>query len=278
MNNDLNYVSQGEAAALTQNPYVARLLDILQENGRDTSGLTALLGYIGDMEGFVKRAEDTISEMKSRLDEMKEFQNHPVKAALQNTIKTLDRKVAEIKGRLGELKTGIADGCKNAVSAFKEKGISALNDLASFFHIKSGLQDRKKDIDAAIRADDRAVAKIEAFANEYHAGGRALKNMARMIAGKEPIDARKEAGKLAKTVAAPYKAQKAALTGLRKAIDKSITAFERLENARQTVKVRDAAAKKPSLLGALQKNAALVDRAKREVPVRQRARHKATEL
>ena len=267
---------------LSENQYVKELFSILQDNGRDSSGLAALLGHVSEMESFVKRAEDTISTMKSQLAEMKEVQNHPVKTALQNTIKTLELKVAEVKERLSELKNSIVEGCKNAVAAFKDKGVAALDRLASFFRIKNGLQDWKKNIDGVIKHDDKAVAKIEAFAGEYHSAGRAIKNMARVVVGKQPISAKKEAGKLAKALSAPYKAQKAALTGLGKTIDKMIDSLDGLESRaaarREHRQAERTAAKKPSLLGQLEENLALVEQMKRDVPMQERAKTKGAEL
>jgi len=131
--------SSARDAPLEQNEYVQELYSILRDNGRETSGLSALLGHVSEMESFVKRAEDKIADMKSQLAEMKEIQSHPVKTALQSAIKNLELKVAEIKVQLTELKNNIIEGCKNAVNAFKEKGISALDKLASFFKIKTGL-------------------------------------------------------------------------------------------------------------------------------------------
>ena len=107
---------------LSENQYVKELFSILQDNGRDTSGLSALIGHVGEMENFIKRAEDKIADMKSQLSDMKEVQNHPVKAALQTAIKTLETKVAEVRERLSDLKNNIVEGCKNAVAAFKERG------------------------------------------------------------------------------------------------------------------------------------------------------------
>lgn len=65
------------AEPLMENQYVKELFSILQDNGRDSSGLSALLGHVSEMESFVKRAEDKIAEMKSQLAEMKEVQNAP---------------------------------------------------------------------------------------------------------------------------------------------------------------------------------------------------------
>jgi len=271
-----------DAAPLTENQYVKELFSLLQESGRDTSGLDALLSHVSEMENFAKRADDKIADMKSQLAEMKEMQNHPVKTYLQNAIKTLERKAAEVRDMLSELKSNIANGCKNAVNVVKSQGVAALDKLASFFHIKSGLIGMNKNIDNMIRGDDKAVAKIEAFASEYHSANRHIKNMLRVAIGKQPLDAKKEAGKLAGAMAAPYKAQKAALMGFKKSIEKSVMRLEQLENSAAAIlghrQAERSAAKKPSLLASLQKNLALVEQAKREAPVRQIARIKGTEL
>lgn len=254
---------------LAQNPYVQELFEAMYESGRDASGLVALLGHVSDMENFVKRAEDTISDMKSQLADMKEVQNHPVKTALQNTIASLEKKVAEVKVQLSELKNSIVESCKSAVAAFKEKGAAALDNLASFFHIKDGAQTWQRNIDSIIKADDKAVAKIEAFAVQYHSAGLAVKNMARVAIGREPLDARKETGKLAKALGAPYRAQKSAVTGLRNSLDKVIASLDALDAKTTEKQAERVMEKKPSLLARLEVNKVRVkEEQEREVPER----------
>lgn len=271
MNENANMTSE----ALKDNPYVQELFAILQENRKSVQGLSALLGRVSEMESFVKRAEDTISDMKSQLSEMKEVQDHPIKTSLQNAIKTLEHKVAEVKVQLNDLKSNIIDGCKKAVSAFKEKGVTALDKLASFFHFKDNLQDWNKNINGIIRTDDKAVAKIEAFASEYHSAGRSIRNMARVAIGREPVDVKKESGKLAKTLEAPYKAQKSALLGLQKSLNKAIEQLDRLEG-KASKQVEQAAEKKPSLMNRLNENKERVEREKAEMALPERT--KAQEL
>jgi len=283
-NNDMNgenaNISQGGAdtAALSENKHVSELFNILESNGKDTSGLSALLGYVNDMESFVKRAEGTITEMKTQLDTMKEVQNHPIKAALKNAIKSLEQKVADVRERLSELKGNIIEGCKNAVAAFKEKGIAALSNLASFFRIRSGLEDWKKNIDGIISDDNKAIAKIEKFSTEYHTAGRSLKNMALIAVGREPKTDIKEAGKLSKTFTAPYRAQKAVLTKLGNTIEKAAKKLEQLETSQAERNAERAKARKPSVLGRLAENKERVERDKREIPIPERAKAQGMEV
>jgi len=263
---------------VTENEYVKELLGILKDNGKDTSGLTALFGHIGEMENFVKRAEERIADMKSQLDSMKEVQNHPIKNTLKNTIKALETKVAEIKAQLSELKNNIIDGCKSAVAAFKAKGITVLSNIASFFRIKNGLQAMKNNIDNSINNCDKAVIKIKSFAKEYHSAGRHIKNMARVMVGKKPIDTQKEAGKLAKVVAAPYNAHKAVLTGLKNTIDKTVTTLGQLEQSAETKRGERTAAKKPTLMERLAVNKEKVKQQELEKPTPDRTKSKGLEV
>jgi len=221
------------------------------------------------MENFVKRAEDKIADMKSQLDEMKEIQNQPIKKTLQNAIKNLEKLVAGIKGMINELKNNIINGCKNAVEAFKEHGAAALDKLASFFHVKDGLQNISTNIDKMIEANDNAVNKINTFANEYHKAGRSIKNMARVAVGKQPIDAVKEAGVLAKTISAPYKAEKAVLVKLKKSVEKAAVSLD-INETKVAIRQAEKPAKKPSMLGELAKNLELVEQSKRENRVHER--------
>jgi hypothetical protein len=249
---------------LYQNEYVQELFSILQDNNKDTKGLAALIGHVSEMESFVKRAEDKIAVMKDQLSEMKEVQNHPVKTALQNAIKSLETKVAEVKERIAELKTNIIEGCKSAVSAFKEKGAAALNNLAKFFRVKGFLKGIDKTAEQNVKQCDKAIASINEFAQNYHTAGRAVKNMGLIIIGKEPVDAKKEAGKLAKVIIAPYKAEKAINVSIKKTVGKAITALDGMAE-RQAVKKQERA-ERPDMLAKISKNQSRVERAKLEMP------------
>jgi hypothetical protein len=208
-------------------------------------------------------------------------QDHPIKTALQKAIASLEAKVAAIKEQIGELKTNIIEGCKNAVSAFKEKGAAVLNKLASFFKIKSGLQSIKNDSVMGADLNDKAMAKIAAFSQEYHKAGRGLKNMARIMVGKKPIDAVKESGKLAKVMCAPYKAAKAVNLGIKKQCDKMITSLDKLEKGVEANREAKAAAvkpKKPTLMERIDANKKKIAERELEAPKKDRVKVKGAEI
>lgn len=279
-NHDMNEngTTTGNGGNLMENEHVKELFGILKDNGKDTSGLSTLINHVKDMEDFVKNAENKIAAMKTQLDTMKEVQNHPIKTALQNTIKALETKIAEIKEQLSELKNNIIEGCKNAVKAFKEKGISALNKIASFFRVKKGLQAIKNNAIKSVDNCDKSIAKIEAFAKEYHTAGRHIKNMARVMVGKKPIDTVKESGKLVKVFSAPYKAHKAALNGLKKSVDKAIGKLEQIDQKMEARQAAKTAAKKPTLMERLDAKKKEIKEREIETPKIDRAKSKGLEV
>jgi hypothetical protein len=266
---------------LAENEHVKELLGILRENGKDDTGLTALINHVGEMENFVKLAESRIADMKAQLDEMKEVQDHPVRHALQNTIKALETKIVEIKEQIKELKNNIIEGCKNAVGAFKEKGAAVLDRLASFFNIKGFLSSINKNIDESIMLDDKAMAKIESFSKEYHETGRHLKNMGRVLIGKPPIDVAKESGKLAKAVSLPYKAHKTIQLKMKTGVIAMIGSLARLEQrttANREAKMATSGEKKPSLARKLKVNKERIRQKDLERLLPERARVQGVEV
>ncbi len=269
---------QGTDAPFAENEYIKDLFGILHEYGRDSGGLSALLDHVGEMESFVRRAEDRIADMKLQLDSISEIQNHPLKAALQKAIRALESTVREVKQQIVALKDNIVEGCRNAVAAFRDRGVTALDNLASFFHVKESLQAMKNGIVADMSVCDKSLANIDSFAREYHAAGRHLKNMARVAVGKEPIKRNRKAGRIAGAVSAPFKAHKASLSRQKSLVDKALGKLSQLENAALAKHAERELVKKPSLLGKLEANKARVAREQRERQVPEREIVKGAEI
>ena len=222
-----------KANPLADNTNVQELFSIMKENGKDTAELTALLGYVKQMENFVKSAEGQIADMKSQIMDMKEIQKHPIKTALVNTVDFLQAKVAGVKSQLNRLRNSIVQACKNAVAAVKDTGVAVLDSLAGFAGIKKTCEQIQKDCNLAMARCDKSVSNIERFSNEYHQTGLHLKNMLRMVMGKDVEEKPKEAGALAKAMCAPYKAHKKCLNSICKTAGK---AMDKLDVLNQNAK------------------------------------------
>lgn len=228
---------------ILENEAVKELLALLKENqAQGGKELAAAIGQVAEME---KQLAGAVGELKTMREDLAQMQNHPMKVALQKSIIALQDRILTLRDNLAELKVGVIEGCKQALAEFKVRGVAALDNAARFFHIKSGLETMRDNLGKSIGIDEKAISKIEAVSAEYHEAGRHLKNMGRALTGKEAVQEAKAAGKLAKTIEAPYKAELACLHAMKKSVEKAIDRVSRLEQA---------AEKKPSILKTMQEH------------------------
>jgi len=250
------------AAPLLENEHVKELLSIMEANNVPTvKDLLDIIGQVGAMERQLDNAVNELAAMRRDLAEA-QAQNHPVKTALQKAVIVMQAQVLDLRDKLAELKQNVIDGCKNAVAAFKEKGISALRNIADFFHLQPGLEALHENLNKSIKLDERAISKIEAVSAEYHEAGRHLKNMGRAFIGKEAVTEAKAPGRLAGAIAAPYRAERACLVAARRHVTAAIGAVARLENREH----------KPPVMETINKLNEQIAQAKKAAPVLVRPR------
>ena len=214
---------------ITNNESVQQLFEIMQRNNNPAvNELIAVVLQISAMERYLETTVKELAAMRVQLDDI-QAQKHPVINALQKAIAIAQEHVIGLREKLAGLKLSIVNGCKNAVSAFKENGISALDNLSRFFKIRPALESLRSELDHCIKLDDKAIAKIETASIEYHQVGLHLKNMCRSIIGKEPIQEAKPIGKIAKTLSAPFRAKRKCFASMKKCTETAIISLVRLK-------------------------------------------------
>lgn len=196
-----------------------------------------MLGQIAGMEKQLAAAVEELAAMRGELAEAQK-QNHPVKTAMQKAVIVMQGQVLELRDKLAELKQTVIDGCKSAVAAFKENGISALDNVARFFKVKPVLETMRDNLHEYIQQDDKAIAKIETASNEYHEAGRHLKNFVRAVRGQEPVAEPKGPGAVARTLAAPFRREKNLFTSMKSRTEGALKRLEHLEQAAQRPSIR----------------------------------------
>lgn len=249
---------------ILENEQVKELLALLRENNApSTSDFLAVLNQISAMERQLDAAVQELASMRQELKAAQE-QNHPLKTALQKAVTAMQGQVLDLRERLSELKQTVIDSCKHAVAAFKEKGMSALDNVVRFFKIRPILEALRDTLTKNIQADDRAIAKIEAISAEYHQAGRHVKNIGRAMLGREAIQEAKTPGKLAAVISAPFRAERSHFSHLKKHVGQAIGAVARLEER--------AAEKKPSIREAIETHNEKIVRGRKDAPAVERPR------
>lgn len=217
--------SSSSLDTLLDNEQVKSLLAILIENKISTDELRAVIGHVGEMERQLSVAVTELTDMRREIAKLR----HPLKTSALNIIRTLETKYGEVKARLDKVKTSIVEGAKKAISAFKEKGASELLRLASFLHIRDGLEMVRDIMQHDIWADEKTISDIASASREYHKIGRDVKNLMRVIQGKETSQEVKPEGRVAALAQAVFKMDKAQMSFNIRCIDKMLGALSRLE-------------------------------------------------
>jgi hypothetical protein len=245
---------------IADNPDVKQLLDLMQAN--KLPGAKDLITVVGQVTSMEKHLADMLKELAAMRLELAEAQrqNHPLKNALRNAVIVMQSNVLDLRDKLTALKQDIAVGCRDALAAVHDKGISALRGITDFIKLRPALEAMRGNIDMAIGQDSRSINKIEAASVEYHRAGLHIVNIARVAAGLETKQEPKAPGVLAKALQAPLLVDRACLYGMGQCVDKALGAVERLKDTERKEPVMDT----------LKKMEQKVQEAQRDAPSRDR--------
>ena len=112
---------------------VRELLALMDEyNAPGRKELAAMVSQIGVLE---RQLDDAAKQIAAMRQELAEVRQGPVKRALLAAVHGLEKGVSALGARLDELKAAVVDGCRRALAAVRERGISALAHTAQFFRL-----------------------------------------------------------------------------------------------------------------------------------------------
>ena len=221
---------------LLEEPSVRELLSVMAAN--NVPGQRDMAAMLQQIAGLEKQLNSTVEELASMRWELAEARESPVKRTLSKAITALEKSVAALRERLSSLKQAVVEGCKKALAAFKEQGVSALAHTAEFFHIRPALEAVGRELDKAITRDEKALSAVDVASREYHEAGLHLKNALRAVTGREPVAGPKGPGALARALAAPLKVERGLLSSMKGRTAAAIDRLGRLEQAAEHPPIR----------------------------------------
>ena len=244
---------------IMDNQSVKELLVIMRDSNTPTMrDFVTVLQQVTAMERQLNTAVNELAAMRKQLAEAQAV-NHPAANEMQKSVAVKQSFISDFRDKLAEIKSNIIGGCKNAVAAFKEKGIAALNNVMGFFKIKPMLETVRNDLNKSIAYDNKAINKIETISKNYHEAGKHLRNVGRAILGKEAIQEAKPVGKIAKTFIAPYKTERSCCESLKKQVEAALGGLAKLEQR--------AVEKRPSMMANIADLDKKVAQDKKDTPV-----------
>ena len=208
---------------------VRELLEILQINNASTmKEFMLVIDQVRSMEKQLNMAIKELAAMRLELAEAKK-NNHPSKNAIQTAVIAMHSQVSVLREKMAALKATIISSCRDTIAAFRDRGVTALDNIARFFKIKPVFENIRDYLEKSIRNEDRAILKIEAISAEYHQVGLHVKNMGRVARGKEAAQVAKPAGKLAAAISLPIRIERNCFASIKKSAEAAINAMSRLE-------------------------------------------------
>jgi predicted nuclease with TOPRIM domain len=257
-------MSGNKNTPLPDNEHVKALSDILRENKIDIRELLGIIGCVTAMEREMSKAAADLSAVRKELAEMREEKDHPIGVALRSAVRESAAKINTVRSGIKVLKDKIISGCKRAAHAFKTGGVSALNNLADFLDIRRDLENTRNAVNDAIRCNEKRIAKIESLSEEFHAAGRGLKNIGRVMTGKEPIRDIRPNGTLARLAEFPFRSEIGRLNRVLNRTGKALAGLDRLEKAAANRTEKD----RPSAIEEMERMKPAVERRKKETPAK----------
>jgi transcriptional regulator with XRE-family HTH domain len=208
---------------IEDNEHVKELLSIMTENNvPQQKELLIILDQVTMLERQLDAALKELATMREVISRTTQ-RNSEEKAAIQQPVKLMQNSIMGIKNMLEAVKLQIIEGCKNAVADFKQKGISALDNVVRLIKIQPALEAVNNKISQSIHFAEKAISNIEVASAEYHDAGRHIQNMARAVAGKEVVTESRSVGKLAKALEAPFKAEFSILSAMKKSAETALS-------------------------------------------------------
>lgn len=243
-------MAEATMSFVSENPIVMELIQLLQDNKMDSQykDLTQLVTYVDTMEKQLSSVINELQGMKNQLDEITDIQ-HPLKNACMKMFNTLDANISEAKQKLSEVKNAIVDGAKNAITAFKEKGMASLNSVMNFFKVRNGLNALRNSVNKSITSAEKSIIKIDKMSHEIHEVGSHMRNVGRAMTGKKIKRDVKANGNISKTLQLPSHVKKASMSSMKKRLTVIIDKLVKLDSTvRQNHKETAAKEEKPSIL------------------------------
>lgn len=253
-----------ETKTILEDPQVMQLLDLLAKNAAKEpyENFSKLLACVTDME---KQLNQTTAELRSVRQELRGMQDSLSKAdrtVFSKLVSSLETALRQARRQLDGIKKSIIQAAKSAVRDWKDKGIVGLNSALEAFGIRKALTTLQAHLGRAAKAVGIGITRMEAVRQELQGVGNHVRNIGRVLAGKERREIQTDK---AGAALAPLRRLKNAIGRMENLTGRAAGRLEGLERA--------AHARKPSVREALKhQDSRRAAHPKEHVPIEQTAR------
>lgn len=147
---------------INENADIQELLKILKEQKMTEhfKTLTDTVNQISTLENQLDTVKKQLENVNQKLEELTK-KKHPVSDAFRKMVQNLEEKVNKLQSQLNDLKQSLIGEVRKTIDAFKQKGISALNNIVKILKIKENLNSVANALFKAEQGLDKAIEKLD---------------------------------------------------------------------------------------------------------------------
>ena len=188
------------ALNLKEQPDMRALLCVLEGNGlnKERQEVESLVDYL---EGMGNQFGQMLEELQAVRKELVKMQDRGIRASVTRMADSAESKAQEIWGHITNIGKNLVRSAKNAVAAFRDKGVDALRKAVSAMKIPQVLSAVKNMLHNGAEKMNGKAEKTRMLAGEIHKAKEHRRNIGRLLTGrqiKEPMEQAADRGMLGK--------------------------------------------------------------------------------
>lgn len=170
--------------SLMENPEIVELFRVLERNGlsKEHKEVESLVKYLDTMEVQFGQVLEELRDVKEQLSQI---QDRGRKASILRITEQAQGKVQEVEGQLTRVRENLIRSAGNALRTYKEKGRDALQKAVSAMKIPSALARIEEGLHTTVESMNRQADKMKVLNRELQVAGGHIKNVGRILRGKE---------------------------------------------------------------------------------------------
>lgn len=170
--------------AFSEQPELMELFHVLEENKmtKELREVETLVKYLESMEEQFGQVLEDLQEVRTQLNQL---EDRGIGATTMRIVERAEDKVKEIGIQFTKVRNNLIQSARYAVAVFREKGTEALKSAVSAMKIPTVLSALKESLHSGMESMDRCAGKMDDISDEFHAVGGHMKNIGRILIGKE---------------------------------------------------------------------------------------------
>lgn len=179
---------EAEMKNMEETDVIKQLIELMeQQNMKEQSqDFMEILSYVAGMQLQLGAMVGELQGVREQLAQMQENEPKPARSNLGEKLKQLEGKVADLSEQLSKIKDHLVEMAGQAVRAFKDKGVQAMNQVLQkgISNVRKPLENCHTKLSELLLDSEKTANQIDSIGDELKHMGNSIANVGRLISGK----------------------------------------------------------------------------------------------